>query len=216
LNRLAGHWPLFGLRIKTPLIEIRLPGDEDLADLNEEVAAGVHDPATMPFTHAWTDVPSPRRERESLQWWWQQRAAWRAERWSYTGAVFLGGTPIGVQDLIGENFSVLRTVVTGSWLGMRHQGRGFGKEMRAAILHLAFEGLGAREAYSLAWHDNARSIGVSTSLGYVANGDSLQVRRESADRARSYRLTREVWEQTRRDDIEITGLDACLDMFGAG
>lgn len=29
-------------------------------------------------------------------------------------------------------------------------------------------------------------------------------------------LTRERWEQHRRDDIEIEGLDACLDMFGVG
>jgi hypothetical protein len=28
------------------------------------------------------------------------------------------------------------------------------------------------------------------------------------------RLSRERWETTRRDDIAINGLDACLDMFG--
>jgi RimJ/RimL family protein N-acetyltransferase len=216
LSALARYWPLFDLRVKTPIIEIRLPNDDDLADLIEEVAAGVHDSATMPFTNPWTDVPSPRRERESLQWWWQQRSGWRAERWSYTGAVFLDGRAIGVQDLTSEKFPALRTVVTGSWLGMRYQGRGLGREMRAAILHLAFAGLEAREAYSLAWHDNAPSIAVSSALGYVANGESLHLRRESPDLARSFRLTRQAWEVTRRDDIEISGLEGCLEMFGAG
>jgi RimJ/RimL family protein N-acetyltransferase len=216
LSRISDLWPLFGLRVKTPLIEIRLPGDDDLGDLIDEVLAGIHDSATMPFTNAWTDIPSPRRERESLQWWWQQRAGWNADRWCYTGAVFRQGKAIGVQDLRAEKFSILRSVETGSWLGTRHQGLGLGTEARAAILHLAFAGLGAEEAHSLAWHDNERSIRVSSSLGYVVNGESIKLRRELPDVARSFRLTRGTWERSHRDDIEIEGLDDCLEMFGVG
>jgi RimJ/RimL family protein N-acetyltransferase len=214
-NPLTPYWPLFGLRIVTPKLEIRLPDDGELASLVEEVVEGVHDPATMPFTTPWTDVPSPRRERESLQWWWQQRAGWTPERWNFAGAVFVDGRPVGVQDLVAENFAKLRTVVTGSWLGLRHQGRGIGKEMRAAILHLAFAGLGAVEAQSLAWHDNASSIRVSEALGYVVNGEQFKMRRDSADLARMFRLTRENWERLRRDDIELVGLEPCLEQFGA-
>jgi RimJ/RimL family protein N-acetyltransferase len=213
--RLARYWPLFDVRVITPVLEIRLPRDEDLVDLVDEIVAGIHDPESMPFTKAWTDDPSPRRERESLQWWWRQRAEWAPGKWNFTGAVFVDGRPVGVQDLCAENFAQLRTVETGSWLGSRYQGRGIGKEMRAAILHLAFAGLGATEAYSGAWHDNDRSLNVSRALGYVTNGEVLGLRREAPDRAVKLRLTRETWGQKRRSDISIEGLEPCLDLFGA-
>jgi RimJ/RimL family protein N-acetyltransferase len=212
---LAEYWPLFGLRVVTPRLEIRLPTDEDLVGLIEEILAGVHEPSSTPFTIPWTDDPSPRRERESLQWWWAKRAEWSADKWNFTGAVFVDGRPIGVQDVFAENFSKLRTLETGSWLGLRHQGKGIGKEMRAAILHLAFDGLGAVEAYSGAWHDNFASIGVSRALGYVPNGEAIGLRRDVPDRATKFRLTREAWEPSRRDDIDIFGVEPCLELFGA-
>jgi RimJ/RimL family protein N-acetyltransferase len=215
MNELARYWPLFGLRVITPRLEIRLPGDDDLVGLVDEIVAGIHDPVATPFTMSWTDVPSPQRERESLQWWWRHRAEWSPGKWNFTGAVFVDGRPVGIQDLGAENFAQLRTVETGSWLGMRHQGQGFGKEMRAAILHLAFAGLGAVEAYSGAWHDNPRSLGVSSALGYVFNGEVLGMRRDVRDRAIKLRLTLENWEPHRRDDISVEGLEPCLELFGA-
>jgi len=215
VSRLVDHWPLFGLKVITPRIEIRLPDDGDLEELVDEVISGIHDPATTPFTMPWTDAPSPRREREALQWWWRQRAQWSASNWNFTGAVFVDGRPVGVQDLLGENFALLRTVHTGSWLGMRHQGQGIGTEMRAAILHLAFAGLGAVEAYSSAWHDNPSSLGVSHSLGYTHNGEAFGKRRDARDRMINLRLTHQDWEVHSRGDIRIEGLEPCLDLFGA-
>jgi hypothetical protein len=50
---------------------------------------------------------------------------------------------MGVQDLIANDFGTLREVSSGSFIGLKHQGHGIGKEMRAAVLHLAFAGLGA-------------------------------------------------------------------------
>ena len=59
---------------------------------------------------------------------------------------------------------------TGSWLGRRFQGRGLGKEMRAAVLGFAFDGLGAEVAETSAFLDNLPSNGVSRALGYEENG----------------------------------------------
>ncbi len=216
MTGVARDWPLFDIRICTPRLEIRLPTDDDLPGLVDEIVAGVHSTATMPFTKEWTDVRSPLRERESLQWWWRQRAEWSARKWIFTGAVFVDGKPVGVQDVGAENFAALRAVETGSWIGLRHQGHGIGKEMRAAILHLAFAGLGAIEAGSGAWHDNAHSLGVSRALGYERNGESLALRRGRPERQIRLRLTRDTWESARRDDIEIEGLEPCLELFGAG
>lgn len=216
MSDLTRYWPLFGLRVITPRLQIRLPRDDDLEGLTEEIVAGIHDPATMPFTFEFTDVPSPRRERESLQWWWRQRAEWTPQSWCFTGAVFVDGDPVGVQDMKGHDFANLRTVETGSWIGMRHQGQGIGKEMRAAILHLAFAGLDAVEAQSGAWHDNARSIAVSRTFGYVPNGERLMLRRGVRERQLLLRLPRQVWERRQRHDIVIEGLEPCLELFGAG
>ena len=68
---------------------------------------------------------------------------------------------IGAQDVRAHDFAVLRTVSTGSWLGREHQGRGRGREMRAAVLHLAFAGLGCLIAQTAAYADNGPSLGVS-------------------------------------------------------
>jgi RimJ/RimL family protein N-acetyltransferase len=208
-------WPLFDLRITTPRLEIRLPNDDDLVVLAELAAQGVHDPETMPFLVPWTDQPSPALERGILQWGWEHRAEWTPAKWAFNGVVVVDGEIVGVQDLKGTSFSVLRTVATGSWLGLAHQGRGIGTEMRAAILHLAFDGLGAEQARSGARSDNLASSKVSRALGYVNNGESFELVRGTRATQLHFRLDRTAWLAHRRDDITISGLAACLDLFGA-
>jgi RimJ/RimL family protein N-acetyltransferase len=85
--------------------------------------------------------------------------------------------------------------------------------MRQAVLHLAFAGLGAEEALSDAFEDNAASLATSRTVGYVENGEALAPRRDGSGRTIRFRLDRATWERRRRDDIEIDGLDPCLDMF---
>jgi len=206
---------LFGLRVRTPRLEVRLPRDEDLPDLLDVVDAGIHDPGTMPFLHPWTDAEPSERARSSLQWWWGARARWSPEDWHFTGAVFLDGRPVGMQDLLAKSFSRLRVVETGSWLGSAFQGLGLGKEMRAAVLHLAFAGLDAMEAQSGAWQDNAASMGVSRSLGYREQVGPLQLRRGQPDRHIDFFLDRPTWQARHRGDITIEGLGPCRAMFGA-
>ncbi|MCP3800659.1 hypothetical protein NLX83_15435 [Allokutzneria sp. A3M-2-11 16] len=43
---LVDHFPLVGLRLTTPRLELRLPSPEDLA------SDGIHDPGVMPFVAA--------------------------------------------------------------------------------------------------------------------------------------------------------------------
>jgi RimJ/RimL family protein N-acetyltransferase len=208
-------WPLFDLRIRTPRLEIRLPTDADLLDLLAVIdLQGIHDPATMPFTVPWTDVPAPQRQRESLKWWWRCRAEWSPERWTYTGAVFVDGAVVGVQDLLATDFALLGSVQTGSWLGRASQGQGLGKEMRAAILHLAFAGLGAREAHSGAFVDNVASLATSRALGYRDNGVETIRQRDQRSQVQKLVLPRTEWESGRRDDIVLEGLDPCREWFG--
>ncbi|MDQ1397292.1 MAG: hypothetical protein QOG64_2551 [Acidimicrobiaceae bacterium] len=208
------HWPLFDLRIRTPRVELRLPNDDDAVLMAELAAEGVHDPATMPFSVAWTDVPSPQQERNSLQHYWLARAQWQPESWAAGFGVWCEGRLVGAQAVQAKDFGVRRVVETGSWIGLAFQGRGIGKEMRAAVLHLAFAGLGAVRAESGAWHDNLPSQRVSRALGYVENGDEMMLRRGRPERQIRFKLERADWEHRRRDDIEIHRLDACLELFG--
>jgi RimJ/RimL family protein N-acetyltransferase len=211
---LERDWPLFGLWIKTPRVTLGYPMDDDLEVLNTVISRGIHDPAVMPFTIPWTDDPLHVGARNSLQFWWGLRAAWKPTKWALTMVVKEGDRVLGVQDLSATNFAVTRQVATGSWLGKTEQGRGIGKEMRAAILHLAFAGLGAERATSGAFEDNPASLAVSRALAYVETGDDLVERRGQRARHLRLLLQRSIWERNRRDDIEIHGLDACLPMFG--
>ena len=210
------HWPLFELRLLTERLELRPPTDADLPALADLAAAGVHDPAIIPFEHAWTDQPSPRLERGLYQWNWRTRALLHPEHWTLGFMVSRreDGVPLGVQDLVGRDYLVRRTVETGSWLGLAHQGLGFGKEMRAAALQLAFDGLGAERAESVAWEDNDASVGVSRALGYAENGDRVGSQRGEARRDLRFRLLRTDWQQRPRPAVTIEGLDGARRLLG--
>lgn len=210
------YWPLFALRVRTPRVELRYPDDDDIVALAELAIRGVHDPDFMPFEITWTDVPSPELERNTLKFFWAQRANWTPQDWHLPMTVVVDGVVVGIQAVHAAHFAERRVAHTGSWLGQAHQGKGIGKEMRAAIVHLAFAGLDASIAESGAWHDNAPSLGVSRALGYEENGIEVRMRREVADRQIRLLLTRERWEPQRRDDIEVEGLEPCRAMFGLG
>ncbi len=210
-------WPLFDLVVRTPRLEVRLPREHEFGALIEVVDAGVHEPGAMPFFVSWTEEEPDVRARRSAQFWWGQRASWHQDDWAFTGAMFVEGRPVGVQELSAKRFAAVRSVETGSWLGLAHQGRGLGREMREAVLHLAFAGLGAEEALSGAFEDNASSLATSRAVGYEENGEARGPRRDGAGRTIRFRMSRRSWEGRRRDDIEIEGLASCLEMFvGAG
>ena len=207
------YWPLFDLAIRTPRVELRYPDDELVFRTVELSLRGIHDPGTMPFGFPWTDAKSPDFERNSLKHHWRNRAEHTPQKWQIPFAVVVDGEVAGIQSAVAENFARLRQAETGSWLGKEFQGKGIGKEMRAAVLHFLFAGLDAQRAISGAWHDNPSSLGVSRALGYTENGSEFRMRRDQPDRLVHLILTREQWEPTRRDDIEILGLEGCRDML---
>ncbi|MEU9965555.1 GNAT family N-acetyltransferase [Streptomyces malaysiensis] len=208
------YWPLYGLRLRTPRLELRLPDIPRLDELAAAAADGVHDPAEMPFSNPWTDAPPEERGRSSFQHVLRTIAEWRPEQWTLSLAVLYEGTVIGRQDLLATDFAVTREAETGSWLGAAHQGKGLGTEMRAAVAHLAFEGLGARSVTSGAMVENGRSLGVSRRLGYRPDGLSVVAVRGEARTLQRLRLDRAAWEEHRTTPVEITGLEPCRPLFG--
>ena len=100
------------------------------------------------------------------------------------------------------------------------QGQGLGKEMRAAVLHLAFDGLGAEAAMSESIEGNPQSAGVSRSLGYEEDGHGRVAPRGAPVDTIRWRLTRERFEALRAEgrypEVTIEGLAPCLPVLGLG
>ncbi|MDX8032271.1 GNAT family N-acetyltransferase [Lentzea sp. BCCO 10_0856] len=163
-------WPLRHLVLRTPRLELRPDDDEGLYELVEVAKNGVHDPAEMPFNVPWTDSLAEDDGLGMVQFFWSNRAKFAAKDWAITFLVRCEGEVIGVQEIGARDFGVLREVNTGSWLGLKHHGRGFGTEMRIAVLQFAFDHLGAHIARSAAWMGNIASNRVSEKLGYVHDG----------------------------------------------
>ena len=213
---MVSYWPLFDLELRTPNLVLRPPRDDDFEGLMDAIDAGIHDPEVMPFSIPWTDEPPISRRRGTAQFLWRQRANWSRDDWHLPFAVLEGGVrPIGLQGIFAKRFPILREVQTGSWLSQPYQGQGFGKEMRAAVLQLAFEALGAVVARSGAFVDNLSSIGVSKALGYRENGRCREAPRGDAKVMVNFELTSDEW-LTRSNDLpraEILGLEASMPIF---
>lgn len=219
MNRSAGSGsslePLRGLRLRTSRLELRLPSEDELVELAHLAVQGVHPPEEMPFFVAWTDgIGSPGFVDDFVAFHQQARESWRPTHWHLLLGVWAGAELIGTQGIESEDFAVSRTAETGSWLGQRFQRRGFGTEMRAAVLELLFGGLGGRTATSGALDGNLASARVSEKLGYVPAGEGVVSPRGVPVREQKFRLEREAWEELDRVPVEIVELEPCLPLFG--
>jgi RimJ/RimL family protein N-acetyltransferase len=210
-------WPIYRLRLTTPRLELRIPTYDDLLALGDLAAEGIHDPAVMPFSVPWSDWPPEVRARSTVQIRLRLLGALTAESWQLPFVVVRDGTVVGGQDVGADDFANLKQVTTGSWLGRRFQGDRLGVEMRAAVLHLAFAGLGAEWATTAAFTDNAASNAISRRLGYEPDGVDVVERRGEAAQSQRYRLGRDRWAEHATIAVEIHGLDDSVRaLLGAG
>jgi len=211
----TSSYPPLNVQVHTPQLSLLGATDELLERLVPVVRRGVVTAAPWPFDDPMSLYKdSPDREWAWLRGVWAGRSKVSDSFWRLYFVVVVDQEPVGMQDLLGTNFSAFGTVDTFSWLSADVRGHGLGKEMRQAVLHLAFEGLGARQANSDAFIDNHSSNGVSQALGYQPNGVDWATRRGDAAEIKRWRLTREEWDTTRRDDIELIGVADCLPVLG--
>lgn len=209
------YWPIFGLRVRTPRLELCLPGDEELIAAAQLVEAGMHPPDYMPFSVPWTGLPPPELGRWYMQRHWRALSRWSPKNWELHFVAIERGRVVGAQDLEAADFGVLRTVSGGVWVGRDYQRRGLATEIRHAVLHLAFAGLGARASRAVTFEDNEAPITMLRGLGYVDNGWDPASRKGAPARCLRWELDRAGWERIRRDDIAIDGLEPCLPLLGA-
>jgi RimJ/RimL family protein N-acetyltransferase len=211
---LIDHWPLYGLALVTPRLELRLPWEEELAEFADLAGRGVHPPGERPFLTPWTDGAPADRARAVLRGHWHRLATWDVAGWALGLGVFAAGRPVGMVTLRATDFPVVRQVATTSWLGLPHHGQGYGTEARVGLLTLAFDHLGATAALTEVFQDNHASQGVSRKLGYQPDGISVDAREGEALVSDRLRLTARGWRDQERPAVTVHGLDACRAAFG--
>ncbi len=206
-------WPLFGLRLRCREVALRLVRESDLARLAAIVPDDWQDnPHAERF--AGLDAGQNRR-RLRYQEYWQALGTWSPASWRLPLAVEYQGAVVGVQELEADNFPVLRTVDSGSWLTGEVRGRGLGVAMRMAALGLAFDHLGALAAVTSAVPENAASLGVSRRIGYTGNGTGLVDSGHGPLELAYLRLSAAQWQAAGHGaGVTVTGLEPCRPWFG--
>ena len=102
--------PLYGLRVRTPRLELRLPTEPELLELYEVAAAGIHPPEEMPFGVAWTDDLT---EESFLAYHHACRESWTADSWKFDLGTWVDGVLAGVQGIGADAYAQQRTIGTG-------------------------------------------------------------------------------------------------------
>ncbi|MGI8885959.1 MAG: GNAT family N-acetyltransferase [Gaiellaceae bacterium] len=204
---------LYGLRVQTPRLELRLGSRDELAALGRVAGQGVHPPDEMPFAVAWTDeIGEPDFLVGFVAFHEQHLAGWSPHDWTLNLLAWEHGELVGTQTVLATNFFRRQRVATGSWVGRAHQRRSIGTEMRAAVLELAFRGLGAVEAESSWLEGNIASKRVSEKLGYGERGVGEKSPRGVPVREYGVAIERSAWVCP--VPVTIEGLEPCLPLFG--
>ncbi|MBD1536667.1 GNAT family N-acetyltransferase [Arthrobacter sp. S13_S34] len=182
-------WPLFDLTLATPRLELRPIQDHEIPAAVAAARTGIREPGRNPFSTPWTELPAEELGPNMARWYWRCRAECTPDSWTLLLGIWHKGEFIGCQDVGAKEFATLKTVSTGSWLRQNVQGRGLGKEMRAAVALYAFDWLGAEVAESEAADWNEASLGVSRSLGYELNGITRKAWGTRVETVQHVRLT---------------------------
>ena len=207
------YWPLFDLHLTTPDLTLRPMTEADLGIVSDLLPDDVDlDPSATRY-----GLADGRTERGVIvhQSYWKEFGSWSQAKWRLNFVVHAAGGLVGLQELEGKDFLTLRTVDSSSFLIPQARGRGIGKQMRTAVLALAFNKMGAQAAITSAYQDNQQSLGVSRALGYRPNGESFETRDDGVDLMVHLRMTKADWEAGGLGrEVTINGFDPCRQIFG--
>lgn len=205
-------WPLFGLRLSVGELTLRPFTEADL----EPLADALPDDVELNPDATRYDIDDDAGRRTVIhQDYWRAMGTWTPSSWRLNFVVRRGDEFVGAQEIEGNDFPMLRTIDTASFLVRDARGQGVGKLMRRAVLSLGFGPLGAQYAVTSAWPDNLASLGVSRSLGYLPNGLQRHRRGDGVDDLVHLRLPRAAWLASGLSDgVHIDGFEACRPYFG--
>lgn len=157
-------WPPAGLRLTADDMTLTCLDEVAITALARDCArpGDVFADPSVPWVFPWLGGPAAGTIAFSLSTLASFGArGWVLKLWASSRT----GDTVGSIDLRHLAGEAVPTVDTGSFVLVRHQGRGYGRLLRRAALQLAFA-LGAERVTSGAHPDNAPSIAVSRGLGY--------------------------------------------------
>ena len=204
-------WPVHGIHLRTADLDLQVMTEGELGVL----AAALPDDVQMnPRATRYAGLDDRANRRAVLaQGYWRALGLWSPDDWALPFVVRSRGELVGVQWLEGPDWRSDRTVDSSSWLVTSARGRGLGKQMRAAVLALAFGPLRAEAAVSSAVVDNASSLGVSRALGYRDTHRS--VLEHSGETLQHVRLDRARWVGSGQSHgVVVDGVAPALPLFG--
>lgn len=124
MDALTDSWPLFGLHLSTPRLQLRAISGQDLPAFQAAALGSIHDPGRSPFSFPWTDVPDSELPANMARHVWRTRAQTQPEDWTLSFGVWHEDELVGMQDLLARDFGRMRLVSSGSWLSRSAQGGG--------------------------------------------------------------------------------------------
>lgn len=207
-------WPLAELSLRCREVSLRPVREADLPALAAVLPPDFEQDPRLELFPGLSNEENQRRLFH--QGYWKSLGTWSPSSWVLHFAVAFEGALVGVQTLEGEDFPVLRTVDSASWLVPRVRGRGLGVAMRTAVLGLAFDHLGAVAAVSSAVAGNKASLGVSRRIGYADNGLGLiAVGGGAVAELQHLRLTVQAWRAAGHGrTVTVEGFPPCRPWFG--
>jgi RimJ/RimL family protein N-acetyltransferase len=219
MHMLADAVPLYGLRIRSERLELRLAAPEELPRLGAAAAAGIHRPDERPYLgrpgqKSWVLLPPQDRARAVVLQQFEAIGNWKPDKWVLPLSVFADGEPIGVQIAYATDFALTREIATSSWLTLSAHSQGFGTEMRAAVLAFAFNSLAATTVLTRSFEDNVAACRVSEKLGYSPDGVEIAAREDGrAHLAQRFRLSATTWQAREPAQVAVSGFEAVRSWF---
>lgn len=202
------------LKVKTPLIQLRVGTPSELTQLGEVAEKFVVSPSQLGlksnFRSEWDGLPPSKRNAFIVE---RQQMAWEnfsLKKWNFPFIVFCEGEVIGEVFLRSQNFRENRIFSTVGWLGEPWRNKGLGLEVRSAAIHFGFGALSAERTLAHFFQESEQALNISKKLSYSLSGAVLCIT-QSRDIRRMlfYRLNRRLWEgRIKREDIEMEGM--CL------
>ncbi len=204
-------WALHGIRLVTADLTLTVMTEADLATVLTVLPADVE--LNPHATHYGALDDDDNRRAVVVQGYWRALGLWSPTDWMLPMVARRAGAVVGVQWLEGPDYLSDRTVDSSSWLVPAARGRGFGRQMRAAVLTLAFGALRAEAAVSSAVMTNVASLGVSRSLGYEPTHTSVLA--HSGETLQYVRLGVRRWQAGGwAGRTRVEGAAAALPFFG--
>lgn len=207
-------WPVRGIALRNGAVGLRPLTETDLPGLVDRLPDDLELDPSLP-RYAALDAGASRAAA-LVQGYWRSHGAWSPAEWALPFVVHVDGEAVGVQVLEGPaDYGLERVVDSSSWLVAARRGHGLGTLMRAAVLRLAFDHLGAVAAITSAYVENGASLAVSRRLGYVDTHTS--VLEHNGRRLQHLRLERDAWLTSGHGRAAtVSGVEPALPWFGLG